>query len=134
MAISSLRCCFKISPHENWPFFNDESRYFCVIKSLQLLIPSFLKKERKKERHTLYSNENRQIPNYSVTKKRSSKRVDLKLSVSSLEGFFLKASEADVQRCSVKKVFLKIPQNSQKNTCTRVSFLINLQASGLQLY
>ena len=27
-----------------------------------------------------------------------------------------------------KKVFLKISQNSQENTCTRVSFLIKLQA------
>ena len=30
---------------------------------------------------------------------------------------------AVVQRCSVKKVFLKISQNSQENTCARVSFL-----------
>ena len=49
--------------------------------------------------------------------------------------------------CSVKKVFLEISQNSQENTCARVSFitklqaktpvpesfLIKLQASGLQL-
>ena len=33
------------------------------------------------------------------------------------------------QRCSVKKVFLKISQNPQENTCARVSFLIKLQAS-----
>ena len=33
-----------------------------------------------------------------------------------------------VQRCSVKKVFLKILQNSQENTCARVSFLIKFQA------
>ena len=37
-------------------------------------------------------------------------------------------TEADIQRCSIKKVFLKISQNSQENTCTRASFLINLQA------
>ena len=36
---------------------------------------------------------------------------------------------AAVWRCSVKKVFLEISQNSQKNTCTGVSFLIRLQAS-----
>ena len=30
-----------------------------------------------------------------------------------------------------KKVFLNVLQNSQENTCTRVSFLIKLQASGL---
>ena len=38
-------------------------------------------------------------------------------------------TEAVVQRCSVKKVFLEISQNSQENICTRVSFLIKLQAS-----
>ena len=32
-----------------------------------------------------------------------------------------------IQRCSVKKMFLEISQNSQKNNSTRVSFLINLQ-------
>ena len=42
--------------------------------------------------------------------------------------------EAVAQRYSVKKVFLEIRQNSQENTCTRVSFSIKLQASGLQLY
>ena len=37
-------------------------------------------------------------------------------------------SEAVVKRCSVKKVLLEISQNSQENNCTRVSFLIKLQA------
>ena len=37
-------------------------------------------------------------------------------------------SEAVVQRCSVKKGFLQILQNSQENTYARVSFLIKLQA------
>ena len=36
--------------------------------------------------------------------------------------------EAVVQRCSVKKVFLEISQNSQEKTCARVSFLVKLQA------
>ena len=31
-------------------------------------------------------------------------------------------AEEDVQRCSVKKVFLEISQNSQENTYARVSF------------
>ena len=35
--------------------------------------------------------------------------------------------EAVVRRCSVKKVFLEISQNSQENTCARVSFLNKLQ-------
>ena len=42
--------------------------------------------------------------------------------------------ETVVQRCSVKKLFLEISQNSQENACARVSFLIKLKASGLQLY
>ena len=37
-------------------------------------------------------------------------------------------SEAVVQRSSVKKVFSEISQNSQENTCARVSFSIKLQA------
>ena len=39
-------------------------------------------------------------------------------------------SEAVTWSCSVKKVFLKISQNSQGNTCVRVSLLIKLQTSG----
>ena len=39
-------------------------------------------------------------------------------------------SEAVVQMYSVKKVFLEISQNSQENTCTRISFLIKFQAWG----
>ena len=34
----------------------------------------------------------------------------------------LPETEALIHRCSVKKVFLKILQNSQENTCARVSF------------
>ena len=41
---------------------------------------------------------------------------------------FLKLFLKLVQRCSVKRVLLKISQNSQENTCARVSFLIKLQA------
>ena len=37
-------------------------------------------------------------------------------------------AEAVSRRCYVKKVFLKIPQNSQENTLARVSFLMKLQA------
>ena len=36
--------------------------------------------------------------------------------------------EAVTQKCSVKKVFLKISQNSQENTCVRASFLIKFQS------
>ena len=40
----------------------------------------------------------------------------------------VRVAEAIVRKCSVKKVFLKISQNSQENTCARLSFLIKLQA------
>ena len=43
-------------------------------------------------------------------------------------------TEAVVWKCSIKKVFLKISQNSQEYTCARASFLIKLQALGPQLY
>ena len=36
--------------------------------------------------------------------------------------------EAVVEMCYVKNVFLEILQNSQENTCARVSFVIKLQA------
>ena len=45
-----------------------------------------------------------------------------------LLGVVLILSEAVAQRCSVKRVFLEISQNSQENTCAKVSFLIKLQA------
>ena len=44
----------------------------------------------------------------------------------------IKKSEAVVQRCSVKKVFLKISQNSQEKTCAGVSFLMGLHWSCLK--
>ena len=46
--------------------------------------------------------------------------------LNSLHSGVLILLEAVVQRCSVKKVFLEILQNSQKNTCVKVSFLIRL--------
>ena len=39
------------------------------------------------------------------------------------------ATEAVEKRCSVKKVFLKILQNSQKRNCARVFILKKFQAS-----
>ena len=43
-------------------------------------------------------------------------------------------TEAVAQRCTIKKVFLEILQNSNENTCASVSFLIKLQASGRSLF
>ena len=39
----------------------------------------------------------------------------------------MEREEAVVQRCSVKKVFFEISQNSQENTFAKASFLIKLQ-------
>ena len=44
---------------------------------------------------------------------------------------YLVLLEAVVQGSSVKKVFLEISQNSQENTCARVSFLKKLRSATL---
>ena len=43
---------------------------------------------------------------------------------------FLMKYRSSHRKCSIKKVFLEISQNSQENTCARVSFLMKFQASG----
>ena len=48
--------------------------------------------------------------------------------------FLWNTTEAVAQRYSIKKVFLKILQNSQENICVGVSFMVKLKAWGLQLY
>ena len=55
-------------------------------------------------------------------------------SLKSNEGWWKVYKEAVIWRCSVKKLFLEILQNSQEYTCAKASFLIKLQVSGLQLY
>ena len=40
----------------------------------------------------------------------------------------LRPTKAVAWSCSVETVFLEIPQNSQVNTCAKVSFLKKLQA------
>ena len=40
-------------------------------------------------------------------------------------------SRSSHQRCCIKKFVLKNSQNSQENTCARVSFLMKLQAFGV---
>ena len=40
---------------------------------------------------------------------------------------FWEKTEAVAQRCSVKKAFLEISQNSQENTCARASFFNNVK-------
>ena len=53
--------------------------------------------------------------------------------VNHVEISILEHREAVLQRCSLKKVFVEISENSQENVCARVSLLIKLQASSLQL-
>ena len=43
-------------------------------------------------------------------------------------------TEAVTQTCSVKKMFLKISQDSQENACARASFFNKVAGLGLQLY
>ena len=43
-------------------------------------------------------------------------------------------TEAATEGIVLKTAFLKVSQNSQENTCVKVSFLIKLQATGQQLY
>ena len=62
------------------------------------------------------------------------KRLELRLGLFSytvyeLLEFQQDHSEAVVRRCSAKKVFFEISQNSQENACFRDSFLIKLQAN-----
>ena len=47
---------------------------------------------------------------------------------------YIRQGKAAIRGVLCKKMFLEISQNSQENTCARVSFLVKLQASGLQLY
>ena len=46
----------------------------------------------------------------------------------------IEKSEALTRRYSMKKVFLETLQNSLENACVGVSFLIKLQASGLNSF
>ena len=59
-----------------------------------------------------------------------SKSMLQNMSISHAKRQILKSIETIAQRCSVKKMFLEISQNSPENTCARVSILIKLQASG----
>ena len=45
-----------------------------------------------------------------------------------LKVFFKKFLLKDFQKCSINKLLLKISQNSQENTCAKVSFLIKKEA------
>ena len=47
-----------------------------------------------------------------------------------MSNYLFPKAEAVAHRCSVKKNFLEISQNSQKNTCARVSFFT--KAAGLR--
>ena len=68
--------------------------------------------------------------NYAFTSKTALFRKNLRVfHLSSL-----RVCRSSKRSCSIKKVFLEISQNSQENTFVRVSFLIKVQAWGLQVY
>ena len=62
------------------------------------------------------------------------KKVNSFLSLSQMQFIYIPEVEAATRGVLWKKVFLEISQNSQENTGARVSFLIKLEDSGLQLY
>ena len=61
-----------------------------------------------------------------ITVETAAKAVSL--SLSQMNPTWCKYFEATTRGVPLKKVFLKISQNSQENTCARASFLIKLQA------
>ena len=71
------------------------------------------------------------VLNTSVLHRSFSKKFPEYLSISRVT---FQAAEAATGGDLLKNVFLEISQNSQENTCVRPSFLIKLQASGLQLF
>ena len=72
------------------------------------------------------------FPNYEDIRKRQVTFVNRKdwqpISSSYICKNHLEAKHRISHTCSVKKVFLEIPQNSQESTCARASILIKLQA------
>ena len=59
-------------------------------------------------------------------------RIDGSLHAISLNCRF--SAESVARRCIVEEFFLKNLQNSQENSCARISILIKLEALGLQFY
>ena len=49
--------------------------------------------------------------------------MDATIDSSGFQGKELHLTEVAARRCSVKKLFLEISQNSQESACARVSFL-----------
>ena len=49
--------------------------------------------------------------------------MDATIDSSGFQGKELHLTEVATRRCSVKKLFLEISQNSQESACARVSFL-----------
>ena len=49
--------------------------------------------------------------------------MDATIDSSGFQGKELHLTEVAARRCSVKKLFLEISQNSQESPCARVSFL-----------
>ena len=102
-----------------WTYFND------VNGGRNILINSQLK------RILFMSSDKKMKQIWERKKKHENNSNESDFSENEIPG--LNSQEAVVQKCSVKKVFLEILQKSQEKTCARVSFLITLQTSGLQL-
>ena len=97
--------------------------FFIGLMKIFLRLPrlSTFRNEYLQERKILYDQDKKQLQPLIVFLKQLHHRVQFFQS-----GF----TEVVAWRYSVKKMFLNILQNSQENTCARVSFLIKLQTSG----
>ena len=79
---------------------------------------------------------------YKTSLRHRRRRIDVLLTLkrrrvsTGLESVQLSAicSKVLARKCFVEKVFLKMSQNSQGNTCARVSFLMNLQVEAQTLF
>ena len=61
------------------------------------------------------------IEKNNVKKSKQKTKYIIKITFPSTAQFEIKGKQAVARRCSVKMVFLEILQNSQENTCARVS-------------
>ena len=61
-------------------------------------------------------------------------KINMVVGLAQSELKILLSAEATTGGVLWKKVFSEISQNSQENTCAKVSILITLQASGLQVF
>ena len=100
-------------------------KYIRFGNTLLAIINNFRKQGKRSNADTIYNELIKMNKYNNITKEFLKERIN---------DLVIQGTEAVTSRCSLNRVFLKISHNSQENTCVGVSFLIKLQASGLQLY